>query len=389
MAKKHMSKKKKVIITLSSIFAFVLLATAAYFFFYREHLKQITPVPNDGLQIEIGTEPLPTLDRYFSYLGNFVEEKAAVQYISRENAEVIAPGENGTLPVGSYTVSIHCENWEKAFVSSLTVIDTTTPSLSLKEISIKYGGSFTENDFIESCTDNSGETCKFSFEVTDSDGNAVKMPSSIDSGDYTVTVTATDESGNATKVSTKLKIGEKPTPAPTAPVVDGKTPYSIAINRVLNTVTISKLNGNNEYVPFKVYVCSTGGSNTPLGNFKLGARYEWLSLYGGVYGQYTIRIHGSIAFHSVPYFTQNKADLEYAEYNKLGSVASAGCVRLCVEDVKWIYDNCVAGTPVTIYDDETTPGPLGKPTAAKIDPNSPNRGWDPTDPDPANPWKNS
>ena len=63
---------------------------------------------------------------------------------------------------------------------------------------------------------------------------------------------------------------------------------------------------------------------------------------------------------------------------------------MAVRDVKWIYDNCPAGTKVTIYDDAANPGPLGKPESIKIPVNSPNAGWDPTDTDPANPWlKNS
>ena len=62
-----------------------------------------------------------------------------------------------------------------------------------------------------------------------------------------------------------------------------------------------------------------------------------------------------------------------------------GCVRLTVEDAKWIYDNCPSGTYVEIYDSED-PGPLGKPEALKLDADSPNKGWDPTDPDERNPW---
>ena len=385
MAKKRLKRTGKVIIGTSVSLILLLIAAGVCLILYQEHLKKITPVPNDGLQIEVGTAPLPSLERYFSYLGNFETEKADAQYTSRETGTVFKPKEEETLPVGTYTVSIRSEGWDEPFVTSLTVIDTTPPVLTLKEVSVKYGGNFTENDFIESCTDNAGGDCDLSFAVTNTAGKTVDMPAPTASANYTVTVTAADASGNTAEVSTSLVIGEKPVPKPSAAQ---KTPYSISINRAQNTVTIFKLDGNGEYVPFKAYVCSTGGSNTPLGNFKLGARYEWLLLYGGVYGQYTTRIHGSIAFHSVPYFTQNKADLEYEEYNKLGSAASAGCVRLCVQDVKWIYDNCGAGTPVTIYDGDN-PGPLGKPEPVKIDVNSPNRGWDPTDPDPANPWKNS
>jgi len=70
----------------------------------------------------------------------------------------------------------------------------------------------------------------------------------------------------------------------------------------------------------------------------------------------------------------------------LGQPASKGCVRLSVIDAKWIYDNCANGTKVEVYD-SPDPGPLGKPLTYKINANSPFRGWDPTDPDPGNPWK--
>ena len=55
---------------------------------------------------------------------------------------------------------------------------------------------------------------------------------------------------------------------------------------------------------------------------------------------------------------------------------------------KWIYENCDVNTTVILYDDESSPGPLGKPDTIKIPLDSPYKGWDPTDPDPANPWHN-
>ena len=81
----------------------------------------------------------------------------------------------------------------------------------------------------------------------------------------------------------------------------------------------------------------------------------------------------------------NKGSLEYWEYDKLGTNASLGCIRLTVKNAKWIYDNCKAGTKVTFYSD-SNPGPLGKPTESKISGNEQCRNWDPTDPDSANPW---
>lgn len=166
-------------------------------------------------------------------------------------------------------------------------------------------------------------------------------------------------------------------------------PYYIKVNRQANCVTIYIKDDQGEYtIPVKAMVCSVGlKGNTPLGVFRTSTKYNWRYLYGDVYGQYAYRINGPILFHSVPYYKKDKSTLKAEEYNKLGEPASKGCVRLSVEDAKWLIDNCPEGTTVEIYDSED-PGPLGKPEAIKIDTSSPNKGWDPTDPDEANPWKN-
>ena len=164
-------------------------------------------------------------------------------------------------------------------------------------------------------------------------------------------------------------------------------PYYVKINRKQNCITIYTSDENGEYtVPYKAMICSTGLYNaTPRGTFHLSTKYLWRELYGKVYGQYATRITGGVLFHSVPYYKKSKSALCTEKYNKLGQQASMGCVRLTVEDAKWIADNCPSGTTVEIYDDDD-PGPLGKPEAALIDTDSPNKGWDPTDPDVENPW---
>ncbi len=132
-------------------------------------------------------------------------------------------------------------------------------------------------------------------------------------------------------------------------------------------------------------VCSTGNA-TPIGSFKTPARYRWATLMGPSYGQYSTRIVKGFLFHSVWYYRNgDKASQSYAQYNKLGTTASHGCVRLTVADAKWIYDNCPLGTTVTIYN-SSNPGPLGKPKAYKV-PTNKKMGWDPTDPDSKNPYK--
>ena len=164
-------------------------------------------------------------------------------------------------------------------------------------------------------------------------------------------------------------------------------PYLIAVNRAASTVTVYTTDEDNRYtVPFMAMVCS-GGTDTPTGYWTTPVNYDWRLLMGPSYGQYATRIYGGYLFHSVPYYSQHKDDVEYDQFNQLGTIASLGCIRLAVVDVKWIYDNCPIGTPVVIYDDEANPGPMGKPGTIYTDPSDETkRGWDPTDPDPANPW---
>lgn len=181
--------------------------------------------------------------------------------------------------------------------------------------------------------------------------------------------------------------GSGVTKAPVQPNQQNDNPYLLKVNRKQNIVIAYTKDSDGEYTkPYKAMVCSVGlDGKTPTGTFSTTNKYTWRLLSGNVYGQYATRIDGPILFHSVPYFTQNKADLEYEEYNKLGQAASLGCVRLAVIDAKWIYDNCPKGTTVVIYDSDEKE-PLSKPTPIKIDLNSANKKWDPTDPDKNNPW---
>lgn len=157
--------------------------------------------------------------------------------------------------------------------------------------------------------------------------------------------------------------------------------YLIKVNKQQNCVTIYEKDAEGAYTkPVKAMVCSTG-SATPIGTYNTMTKYRWKILLDDVWGQYSTRITGSILFHSVWYYKQDPSTLSATQYNKLGTTCSHGCIRLTVEDAKWIYDNCPVGTTVVIYNDKV-PGPLGKPTAQKL---AAGTGWDPTDPDPKNP----
>lgn len=171
------------------------------------------------------------------------------------------------------------------------------------------------------------------------------------------------------------------------PATPAQKPYYIRVNREANCVTVYTYDEAGNYtVPVKAMTCSVGlNGNTPLGVSKISDKYVWRLLFGDVYGHYAVRFNGHIMFHSVPYMTPSNDTLKEGQFNMLGQPASLGCVRLCVADVKWIYDNCAKSTIVEVYD-SPDPGPLGKPSVPQISANSPFRGWDPTDPNPNNPW---
>lgn len=174
-------------------------------------------------------------------------------------------------------------------------------------------------------------------------------------------------------------------------LIGGKPPYYIKVNILQNCVTIYSLDDNLEYtIPVKAMICSAGreGHESPKGDYEItSVRPRWCYMVDGSYGQYCSGWRkGGYLFHSACYSKQSEDSLIVSEYNDLGNNASLGCIRLQVIDAKWIYENCMIGTPVTIYEDQD-PGPLGKPAklVEYIDEEM-NNGWDPTDPNEANPW---
>ncbi len=172
------------------------------------------------------------------------------------------------------------------------------------------------------------------------------------------------------------------------PIYAKSLPYLVDVNLTQNVVTVYRMDETGAYtVPERAFVCSVG-AGTPSGSYQISDKYEWRALFGDVYGQYATRITGHILFHSVPYERlYDKSSLEYWEYNRLGESVSMGCIRLTVADAKWIYDNCPAGTTVRMVESDA-PLPIQPTAPQKIDEsNTVLRGWDPTDPDPNNPWQ--
>ncbi len=103
----------------------------------------------------------------------------------------------------------------------------------------------------------------------------------------------------------------------------------------------------------KIMVASTGiaSSPTPNGEFRVHHRGDWFysnEFQQGAYYWVGLDEWGEYLFHSVP-FTEERVLIE-DEAALLGEPASHGCIRLSLDDAKWIYDYIPAGAKVVIHD---------------------------------------
>lgn len=158
-----------------------------------------------------------------------------------------------------------------------------------------------------------------------------------------------------------------------------QSPYYIVVYTGSQSVVVYGKDSSGAYSKIvKNFTCSTGNKSitpTRKGVYAIRAKYRWRLLMGGVYGQYSSSISSDYLFHSVPYASQNPSTLYDASYDNLGKDVSHGCIRLCVRDCKWIYDNAPIGTQVNVV---WTSGPAGA-GVPKRKSGAEYSGWDPSD----------
>lgn len=161
-----------------------------------------------------------------------------------------------------------------------------------------------------------------------------------------------------------------------------RSKYYLECDKTNGVMTVYADSGRT--IPIKTIRVSVGNptSLTPSGTFTLNRSDRWQLLMGPSWGQYGTHVRGGIYVHSIACGLKNGNNLPAGEYLKLGSPASHGCIRCCVADAKWVYQNC-NGSTIHIFDgtyeaDEVFKGALGR------NPITPLRGsgtFDPTDPD--------
>ncbi|MHB1253087.1 MAG: L,D-transpeptidase family protein, partial [Candidatus Humimicrobiaceae bacterium] len=100
----------------------------------------------------------------------------------------------------------------------------------------------------------------------------------------------------------------------------------------------------------KEIICSSGAplTPTPKGTFKTSdkIKYAWLAQYNvGAY--YFVRFWGSYLFHSTPF--DKEGNLIEKDQQDLGKPVSHGCIRIDLNEEKWLYETVPSGVTVKIY----------------------------------------
>lgn len=151
--------------------------------------------------------------------------------------------------------------------------------------------------------------------------------------------------------------------------------FTVSVGRdVTSTGTAASLNKDTSYTPLGSYSVSSNGIAT---KYTLKTMNEPDGSV--VYARWATHIVGNVYFHAIAVGSQSHYALSPSTYNRLGSPASAGCIRMTVADAKWIYDYASAGSEVNIVKGNSAkPGPLGKNPIIKVDYTI---NYDPTDPE--------
>lgn len=123
------------------------------------------------------------------------------------------------------------------------------------------------------------------------------------------------------------------------------TDWLILVDTAQNRTVIFK-KASNSWMVHKYLTCTTGAWNSPTvkGVFTVGSR--GLAFGSGYTCWYWTQFCGNYLFHSVLY---NPGSMTSIQDGRLGINASHGCVRLDINDAKWIYDNIPWGTRVVVY----------------------------------------
>lgn len=97
--------------------------------------------------------------------------------------------------------------------------------------------------------------------------------------------------------------------------------------------------------PVKEWICSPGAPATPTVTGEFTVTGKGYSFGNGFTCYYYTQFYGNYLYHSVLYYQNSFRVMD----GRLGMHLSHGCVRLDIDNAKWIYDNIPYGTKVVIW----------------------------------------
>ena len=129
---------------------------------------------------------------------------------------------------------------------------------------------------------------------------------------------------------------------------DSPTNYIVIVDRAAHRVGVFKGSKYN-WADAKYYKCCVGKPSTPTvsGTFNVGSKGKYFDTGSRGRCWYYTQITGNYLFHSVIY-DRNNSPKNIID-NSMDKAVSHGCVRLDLENAKWIYDNIPKKTKVIIY----------------------------------------
>jgi len=128
--------------------------------------------------------------------------------------------------------------------------------------------------------------------------------------------------------------------------IESTTSYFINVS-IKNQKTYIYKGKADRWQLVKTCPCSTGisGEDTPSGSFSTKEKGDWF--FSDKYeqgGKYWTQITGDILFHSVPFAKDKTTIVDYT----MNKPSSHGCIRLSIDDAKWIYTNIPKGSKIII-----------------------------------------
>ena len=176
--------KKRNVISAIALVIIIALSFIIYRIFKRPSESDFKVL---NLTIELG-ESLPSAKKNYvkPALGTFVDDMK--YYIDTSNVVLDE--------VGQYQFTVRYNNISKN--GFINIVDTTPPKISLRDVLLTEGQTYSAESFISDCLDYTG--CNYSYEKPEEDSNYTKP------GTYSIYISAVDAYDNKTTKKAKLTI---------------------------------------------------------------------------------------------------------------------------------------------------------------------------------------